>query len=55
MIVAKEDISELMTRLESKIVDAKTDMIKWRFFFWTSYTLIILGSLFTFLKFFLDK
>jgi hypothetical protein len=43
-IATKTDISE-----------AKTDIIKWMFIFWTITIIIILGGLFGFLKLFLGK
>lgn len=55
MTAIKEDIAELMNRLESKVTVLKTDVIKWMFIFWTSYVLITLGGLYIFLKFFLEK
>ncbi len=55
MAATKEDIAELMGRLESKITDFKKNMIRWMFIFWTSYVLITLGGMLAFLKVFLDK
>jgi hypothetical protein len=40
---------------KSDISEAKTDIIKWMFIFWTGTIITILGGLFGFLKLFLGK
>jgi len=48
-----EEVSKLEVRIasvESKISEAKADLIKWMFIFWVGQVAVILGILFAFFK-----
>lgn len=50
IFATKEDIAKLETKLDGKIKETKSEMIKWMFAFWVGQMIGIIGILYLFFK-----